>query len=225
MIPLLYDTIDVWPGRLLTDSQRAWSPFSGTWESTSTKLRHEAEQLGAKEVRLRLALPEGSLYKDGSGLRADRRGPEHPGAIVVLDTPERGVLIFATDRFTHSRIERAWQSNVRAIALGMEALRKIDRYGIADHGEQFAGFKALGSGIVMSAKPEPLTLEEAVAILAGGSDLRPEAILGDRAAARLAYRKATMALHPDHGGSGDGEKMARLAEAWTLVQSHHGGAS
>lgn len=35
-----------------------------------------------------------------------------------------------------------WKDNVRAVALALEALRKIDRYGVRT-GSQYAGFKAL----------------------------------------------------------------------------------
>jgi hypothetical protein len=44
-----------------------------------------------------------------------------------------------------------WQHNVRAIALGLEALRKVDRYGITRRGEQYAGWKALPAGIGIGA--------------------------------------------------------------------------
>jgi hypothetical protein len=45
-------------------------------------------------------------------------------------------LIYATDAC------ELWQHNVRSIALGLEALRAVDRYGITRRGEQYAGFRA-----------------------------------------------------------------------------------
>lgn len=36
-----------------------------------------------------------------------------------------------------------WQINLRAIALGLEALRKLDRYGITSRGEQYTGWRAI----------------------------------------------------------------------------------
>lgn len=44
---------------------------------------------------------------------------------------------FAVDTFVH------WQDNLRAIALGMEALRKVARYGIVKGNEQYSGWKQL----------------------------------------------------------------------------------
>jgi hypothetical protein len=34
-----------------------------------------------------------------------------------------------------------WQDNLRAVALGLEALRRVERYGIAQRGEQYAGWR------------------------------------------------------------------------------------
>lgn len=45
-------------------------------------------------------------------------------------------LVYATDCCDF------WQHNVRSIALGLEALRAVDRYGISRRGEQYAGFRA-----------------------------------------------------------------------------------
>ncbi len=57
----------------------------------------------------------------------------------------------------------AWRINVRAIALGLEALRKVDRSGIARGNEQYTGFRALGSGIEMPAAQ--MAAEEALEFL------------------------------------------------------------
>jgi hypothetical protein len=45
-------------------------------------------------------------------------------------------LVYATD------VCAFWQHNIRSIALGLEALRAVDRYGISRRGEQYAGFRA-----------------------------------------------------------------------------------
>jgi hypothetical protein len=48
-------------------------------------------------------------------------------------------LVFATDAYED------WQHNVRAIALTLEALRAVDRYGTTG-GRQYAGFRQLTAG-------------------------------------------------------------------------------
>lgn len=63
----------------------------------------------------------------------------HPGAIVTFESA-KGRLTFHTDAFP-------WlHDNLHAIAAGLEALRAIERYGIASSGEQFAGFAQLTAG-------------------------------------------------------------------------------
>lgn len=51
----------------------------------------------------------------------------------VMATREHGRAVFATDQY------EKWEHNVRAIALTLEALRAVDRYG-ATQGRQYAGF-------------------------------------------------------------------------------------
>jgi hypothetical protein len=52
----------------------------------------------------------------------------------ALDPGHR--LVYATDACDF------WQHNVRSIALGLAALRAVDRYGISRRGEQYAGYRA-----------------------------------------------------------------------------------
>ena len=65
------------------------------------------------------------------------RGGKHEDFVAVqaaLDPSKR--LVYATDCCMF------WQHNLRSIALGLEALRAVDRYGISRRGEQYAGFRA-----------------------------------------------------------------------------------
>ncbi len=64
-------------------------------------------------------------------------GGKHEDFVAIqaaLDPAKR--LVYATDCCDF------WQHNVRSIALGLEALRAVDRYGISRRGEQYAGFRA-----------------------------------------------------------------------------------
>lgn len=47
---------------------------------------------------------------------------------------------FAVDQFP------TWQDNLRAIALGLDALRRVQRYGIVKEDEQYTGWKQLTGG-------------------------------------------------------------------------------
>lgn len=193
--------------------------FKATAAATRQLLRQEAGMLGASDVIVELAVPATSLYKDGSGLRADRSHTvQHVGVVVRLIGTVHGDLRYACDQFD------GWEANLRAIALGLEALRKVERYGIGRRGEQYVGWAALPPGTPMgAAAAEPaMTLEHAAAVLAGAGDtFSPSDVLADPDDARAAYRVAAKRYHPDTGGST--ETFQKVEEAWRLVQVHHEG--
>ena len=74
-------------------------------------------------------------------IKGDPKGP----AVIIAFESKHGPLKYATDVFDH------WHANLRAIALGLEALRKVERYGITQRGEQYTGFRTWNSGIEMPA--------------------------------------------------------------------------
>lgn len=71
--------------------------------------------------------------------------PDHGGARETWDKVQEAWRLlsqesayqFAVDTYT------TWQDNLRAIALGLEALRKVERYGITRGTEQYTGWKML----------------------------------------------------------------------------------
>lgn len=217
-----------WPGRLLDDNDREGSPFTAAYDKTEKLLRREAAMLNATSCTVRLALRAGDFYKDGTGLTNRAPLPAHPGVIVVVDSAEHGVLTWSCDRYRrrgYSNEPASWQHNVRAVAMGLEALRQVERYGIAERGEQYAGFSALTTGRAMSARREAMTLDEAAALLAGAvNGTRVESVLSNRTIAAGCHRAAMRLLHPDQGAVDNEEqrdKLARVSEAWQLVSEHH----
>jgi hypothetical protein len=83
----------------------------------------------------------------------------HAGVELSFEVPDGRRLVFHTDvhnqttRWVNGGPSRApWRDNLRAIALGLEALRAVNRYGITRGiGEQYAGFLQLTTGV---ANPE-----------------------------------------------------------------------
>lgn len=130
---------------------------------------------------------ESDIRVDGQ-LRASAR-PASPGIILAFES-RHGPLKYASDTFDD------WQANVRAIALGLEALRRVDRYGITRRGEQYTGWRQLTSGPAATITPD-----EARAIF----DEYPGG-----------WREALKATHPDHGG--DPERFRRVQEARALLE-------
>jgi hypothetical protein len=170
-------------------------PFSSSWSSTRDLLDRELRHLNARNVVLELDVRENQIRLDGQ-LRADASATSTAVRIAFEST--HGPLVYATDRYGYDGWDRpranGWQDNVRAIALGMEALRKVDRYGITKRGEQYRGFKAIGDG-----RQPGLDLQAARALIDG---------YGGAAA-------ALKATHPDTGG--DPAAFLRVQEARKLL--------
>lgn len=214
---LIARPIDVWPGELTAEDNREYTSFKASWTATWQLLAREVEHLAPDavldpEVVVQLALRDRDLRLDG-WIRADAR-PEHPGVIVSFSS-KHGPLRYHTDRFTNrgwSGYLPGWQSNVRAIALGLEALRRVDRYGIAQAGEQYRGWNALPAGRAMGAA---MTVEQAAQLLADAAGTSGLAGSDDPEVIHSAWRRASRTAHPDAGG--DPDLFRQLTEARDLL--------
>lgn len=195
------DALDVrpltsWPGELTPAHKRTRSPFSATLGKTLRDLERELAHLGCRHAVMEVAMTTEDFRLDGrprSGARAS-----HPGVVLSLPKTNVGPLRYATDLFW------TWQDNLRAIALGMDALRRVDRYGITRRGEQYSGFKALPSG---SGAPSQggMTRTDAAELLAAAASWGPlkhdaNDILANDDDRKSAFRTAARKAHPDAGG-------------------------
>ena len=185
---LTYRPIEKWPTAMTAKRRR--SQFSANYGSTLSLLDRELQYLGARNVVLQIALSEADIRLDGQP-RVNSI-PSHPGIIIAFDS-KFGPLSYPCDTFTH------WQDNLRAIALALECLRTVDRYGITRRGEQYQGWTALPAPHTGS-----MTREQAEKFLQDYDDGS-----GDLAAA---YRRGLAELHPDRNG-GDEGPFKRLQEA------------
>lgn len=198
--------IDVWPGELRTWGQRQRAPFTARYGQTRALLDKELRALGAHHVVMQLAIHESDLRLDGE-IRANARPAAHPGVMLAFES-KHGPLKYATD------IYNDWQHNVRAIALGLEALRKVDRYGITKRGEQYTGWSALPPATAMGAA---LTREEAARILIAEGEVETAdepcevdmLLLCDQETITGYYRRAAKRHHPDVGGD---------PQAWDAIE-------
>ncbi len=211
---LTFRPIDVWPRQLTVKRQP--SRFESSWSATQALLEKEIRALKRSSPTARidavvqLAVPAGAIRQDG-GLAKGRQAPEHPGVILSFEGADRPYR-FACDQFTSRGYRNTldgWQTNMRAIALGMESLRRLDRYGIAAGGEQYVGFEALPAGRAMPAGGNTMTVQAAAEILAAeaidpavsATPIFTAAELLSQPVARVsAYRMAVRRLHPDQGG-------------------------
>lgn len=182
--------IGAWPGALTPERERRVSPFSATLSSTLRILDREIYALVDTRVQqesaeLLIAIPASQFRQDGRPYA--RAVAEHPGVILSLDS-RHGHLSYPCDTFT------SWQDNLRAVVLALEALRKVDRYGVTRRGEQYRGFLALEA---TAAPADPFTdARDGLAWIVRNF----AASLPFGATPSQAIRVAMRETHPDRGG-------------------------
>lgn len=196
---------DSWPGELT--SSRQYGQFKSGWSDSMSKLGNEIERLLGRndtvwdaDVRIGLAVLSSDLRLDGR-LRAGGK-PWHVGMLVRFTTP-MGELRFASDQYVTQA------HNLRAVALTLEALRAVDRWG-ATHGREYSGFLAIESGIALgSSRPfhDRASAIEWLRELVGGHSAASPATL---------IREAQRTHHPDRGG--DASIMADVNAAAALIE-------
>lgn len=198
--------LTIWPGELRKAAVRKSSPFQASYSDTLELLDRELRLLNATVPVIQLAVNEGQIRRDGKLYAAAM--PDHPGVILTFDT-SRGHFRYACDRFTH------WHTNLRAIALGLEALRKIERYCIGSGNEQYTGFLQLDPGPAEA----PLTVDEALSLFADWVGASRQKVRSSWWIRRDEYyRTASKATHPDLGG--DQKTFQRMREALRLLDAH-----
>lgn len=196
--------------------QRERSRFDSTWTKTLNLLGAEVAHLRGRDLVLEVDVQESDLKLDGT-LRARARAAT-PAVVVAFETKAHGPMLYRCDRYVAAWSNQGedWQQNVRAIALTLEALRAVSRYGATETGQQYAGFKALPAGTAMgTAVASHLTSSEAQArVLAlAGSSTWPTSESGINRVVQLAKRAA----HPDRN-AGDHTEWRELAEALLVLR-------
>ncbi len=181
------------------------SPFTALWSETVALLARELRHLDAKQVVVELGLDERDLRVDGLPRANARMSTD---AVRISFESKWGPLRYETGEFTRtwyrSQSLDGWQANLRAIALAMEALRKVDRYGVSKRGEQYRGWRALPTGT--DPADAIATREQAMAFL---SEWNP----GGVSDLKSTIRRALLSTHPDHGGDPtDFRKVMRAKE-------------
>lgn len=206
MIDVIVRPWNIWPGEKTDWPRRA--PFRTLFSKTSRLLESELRQIGAEEAVLELAITESDIRRDG-WVKENAR-PFSQGVILSFTSEVTGPVRYPCDTFYD------WQDNVRAIALALQALRAVDRYGVTKRGEQYAGWKQLPG----STGPT-MTSTQAAAILSTHSDLSSRLILAQPDVAKEAVRLARKRTHPDSTG-GAREAWDSVDAALSILTSHHG---
>jgi hypothetical protein len=192
--------------------------FRAAWQSTLDLLAFETGQLDAGLVVVQIDVKEGDLRRDG--MLKSRAVVGHPGVAVSFES-RFGPLRYATDRYEPrwSGDPPGWQANTRAIALALEALRAVDRYGVTRRGEQYRGWSALpaaraGSGEWFTSRGEA---EEWMRRCAAEAKITGTGDLG------ALYRALAKRMHPD-APDGSEDLWEHLDAAATLLGIRGNGA-
>ena len=203
--------LGTWPGAV-TASRKSSGVFQADWDSTLALLRDEIGHLdGEHPIIVQIDVTELDLRQDGM-LRTRASVGSFPGVIVSFRS-RFGPLQYASDayeqRYTGSL--PGWQANVRAVALALEALRAVDRYGVSKRGEQYTGWKALppgGSGFGSADEAEQW-MRKHYSADRGDPETAAVLPLGEL------HRRMQRMLHPDAGGPA--EDWDRLDNARQLL--------
>jgi len=189
-IEVQFEPIREWPGKRTVNRQR--SRFKASLTDTYQRLERELLHLGCKQLVIQADCDLRMIRQDGL-LRSDAR-LNGPGVILSFQS-KHGPLSYPCDTFEN------WDCNLRAIALGLEALRTVDRYGVTKRGEQYRGWTALPAP-----NGDGWTADAAYAFLVAlVGVMEPVDGVDDL------LRRAEFKSHPDRGGNPDDFKKVQLA--------------
>lgn len=199
MIDCRFKPITGWPSKPTPSWSRYRSPFKVGWQQTLDLLERELNHLSAKNITIEGFFHPSQIRNDGWPKSSAR--PSQPGVILSFDT-KRGRMVMSCDRYPD------WEANLRAIALTLERLRSVERYGITtERQEQYIGWLKL---------PESSAIDEAtecarrlIALACVGH--APSDLLSDRA---LFEKVAGEALRRNHSDTADnGGSVSGLQDA------------
>lgn len=186
---------------LRPDDQRKQSQFNASWADTLEILDREVRLIKGRNVVFECDVRgERDLRNDGL-LRAN--AVLNSPAVVVAMESKYGPLLYRSDRYGSrpyfAKMDKVWQHNVRAVALTLESLRAVDRYGASETGQQYTGYKALPAGRAMPASH--MTADDAWAIIGSFGEGPISEQRASMTGLDAAFRKARQFAHPDrHNG-------------------------
>ena len=198
-IEVQFEPLETWPGE--HTAERRKSQFHTGFVVTMRQLERELTALECERVVIQIDADRSQIRRDGL-LRADARA--RPAVIVSFDS-KFGPVSYPCDTFDD------WSDNLRAITLALESLRKIDRYGVSNRGQQYRGWQALPA----PTRPCFKTKEEAIGFLK--KILGVGIYIGTHENIERAIRAAESQTHPDHGGNPDDFKRVQAARELLLA--------
>jgi hypothetical protein len=180
-----------WPVNQIKPAHRSRSQFKATYDRAFRKLNDELRQLGVKEF---LVSSNARSRADGLPRGDDAERLQDPSVAIYFDL--KGTeTVFACGKWDQLR------HNVYAIAMTLEAMRAMKRWGAAETKQQFRGFAALPDAGGTSGKQWWTVL--GLNTVATVDQIREQ------------YRTLAKLRHPDAGGTT--EQFQELQ--WALQQA------
>jgi hypothetical protein len=206
MIHLRFVPIEKWPGQPTPKWKQKAGSFRASYGKTLDLLEYELDKLKATHIVVEAFFTRNQIRNDGWPL--SKANPSGPGMILSF-TGKSGALSFPCDTY------KTFDDNLRAIALALEALRAVDRYGVTQHAEQYKGWAKLPPA------PQSMRGSDALAFLALYSEIQPK----DADTLDKAFRLAARKLHPDNPQTGNQGQFVLLQQAKEACQQEYGWVS
>lgn len=191
MLNCRFRPISEWPTTPTPSYKQKAGSFKAKWSQTLDLLERELNNLRAKEVIIEGYFEFAQIRNDGWPKSIAR--PSRPGVVLSFET-KRGRIVMPCDTFNH------WESNLRAIALTLEHLRAVERYGVTtEQQEQYTGWLKLPA----SSSVDELT--EHAKTLCEFAERNGDAmsrLLQDQVLFETIWKEAARKTHPDTGGNG-----------------------
>ena len=206
MIDARFVPLTRWPGVATPPAKQRAARFEASYSATLDLLERELRALTAQDIVVQAWFTWEQIRDDGWPRSA--ANPSQSGLIlsftvrkVVNHKMTVTALSFPCDTFD------TFDDNLRAIALTLEALRKIDRYGVTQGNQQYTGWKQLPAQDTNN--NGSMSRGDAIAFIAMHSGM---SMHGAEIDLQYAYRTAARKLHPD-SGDGDHELFVKLQKA------------
>jgi hypothetical protein len=192
MIDCRFAPIQKWPGKPTPSYARKRGSFKAGWQSTLDLLEKELNHLRAKEISIEGFFQPNEIRNDGWPKSSAR--PAQPGVVLSFQTG-KGRMVMPCDRYTD------WEANLRGIALTLEHLRAVERYGVTtEQQEQYTGWLKLPAASAVDEKTELAKILIQFANVEGNPQFYPSRVTAEQTLFDSVWREAVRRTHPDTGG-------------------------
>lgn len=204
MIDCRFRPLDQWPGNQTASWKQKTGSFKAGWSQTLDLLERELNHLRAKNIIVEGYFTFQQIRNDGWPKSTAR--PSKPGIVLSFDLGKPGKtgrMVMPCDRFDN------WESNLRAIALTLEHLRAVERYGVTtERAEQYTGWLKLPAA---SGVDEANEHAKTLISLSGFTQTDIHFVQANQDEFERIWKAAARATHPDAGG--DAEQFKKVIAA------------